>query len=523
VYLTGSNIKSYYIFYHILSYQFSIASFYFLFFYLFYFILFGILFLFLFLVGPSSFVFPVEGMSGLNRSLDDIHDKFREAADELNGNSYSNSRSAYYHEHDEDVEEMYSMHHEDLIADIDNDINNVNKNGDEYIHAFNLPTELSSLQQSSSNRSNVTSSSNKNKLIQTLADVPYWIKDVKSSTRWGSVVGDKRKQAEAERQNMLRIKRQRDVRNLTDNTSQSSPNNIFVGSESSTQNVDDEGVCQHRSYVFKRAPIHGDYVSVTSMNGTRMYLAMQTIESMEDKAHRQHRSIRRDEQQRLQLLGNNIHDILLSLDEAESQADIDRRMTEQLPQQLSSSLVSDVDKQIKVGDKSSLDASRDGPVHPDKVWSNMKKSLPSQRKSGLWVDKYSPQGYAELLSPESINRPVLQWLKQWDKKVFKKKGQPSTRSNLTNEDGRLGNKPKLEEDKNHESVNKALNSGAFFKKDVSTNAGSAVGEAEDGRLERKLLLLCGPPGLGKTTLAHVLAKHCGYHVRTKMNCSLIIR
>lgn len=28
----------------------------------------------------------------------------------------------------------------------------------------------------------------------------------------------------------------------------------------------------------------------------------------------------------------------------------------------------------------------------------------------------------------------------------------------------------------------------------------------------QVLLLCGSPGLGKTTLAHVAARHCGYRV-----------
>lgn len=34
-----------------------------------------------------------------------------------------------------------------------------------------------------------------------------------------------------------------------------------------------------------------------------------------------------------------------------------------------------------------------------------------------------------------------------------------------------------------------------------------------GRPMQKVALLCGPPGLGKTTLAHTIARHAGYNVR----------
>lgn len=38
----------------------------------------------------------------------------------------------------------------------------------------------------------------------------------------------------------------------------------------------------------------------------------------------------------------------------------------------------------------------------------------------LWVQKYKPNKYLDLLSDESTNRMLLHWLKLWDKVVFNK-------------------------------------------------------------------------------------------------------
>ena len=40
----------------------------------------------------------------------------------------------------------------------------------------------------------------------------------------------------------------------------------------------------------------------------------------------------------------------------------------------------------------------------------------------LWVDKYAPHSFTQLLSPEKINREVLKALKKWDRYVFKGDG-----------------------------------------------------------------------------------------------------
>lgn len=46
----------------------------------------------------------------------------------------------------------------------------------------------------------------------------------------------------------------------------------------------------------------------------------------------------------------------------------------------------------------------------------------------LWVDKYRPQKYTDLIGDERLHREVLGWVKEWDYCVFgKKKGKKRAR------------------------------------------------------------------------------------------------
>ncbi|XP_067626216.1 chromosome transmission fidelity protein 18 homolog [Eurosta solidaginis] len=124
----------------------------------------------------------------------------------------------------------------------------------------------------------------------------------------------------------------------------------------------------------------------------------------------------------------------------------------------------------------------------------------SNREETLWVEKYKPRKYIDLLSDEATNRSLLYWLKMWDKVVFNREFKKKDENNANSHNLNTFNK----------RTGKFESSGGWRKKKfqmLDTNLD------DHGRPMQKVALLCGPPGLGKTTLAHTIARHAGYAVR----------
>ncbi|XP_018539965.1 chromosome transmission fidelity protein 18 homolog [Lates calcarifer] len=229
-------------------------------------------------------------------------------------------------------------------------------------------------------------------------------------------------------------------------------------------------------HVLKRPPLEGEYISVTNSLGSRVYLRQKedtgtkVVDSRmvpnsfgslgllavpisvlrQQEAERRHQQVVEESQRLTELLASSVNDVLPEREDEENE---DPEDTE-------------------------------------------------GRTSRLWVDRFSPRHYTELLSDDFTNRCLLKWLKLWDTVVFgrERKSRPA----------RSDRQPL---NQNPSKPNQGNQNPNRFKTKIEMT--EELLEAELDQYKRpkfKVALLSGPPGLGKTTLAHVIAKHAGYNV-----------
>lgn len=250
---------------------------------------------------------------------------------------------------------------------------------------------------------------------------------------------------------------------------------------------------RERKRVQKRPPVFEEYIHVTSADGKRAYMTLkedtQGCESEFSKAG----GFDWNGERQLHLLGVPFSYL------KEQVADERRRQILEESQRLTELLNSNIDREFGEDEREAMEL-----AGGDDSDSDDDEDSSSHR---LWVDRFTPRHYTDLLSDDYTNRCLLKWLKLWDTVVFgrektAKKAKPTTDTQQSFKDQK----------KDQRQQNKFKTKAEIVEEILEAELD------QHKRPKNKMALLCGPPGLGKTTLAHVIAKHAGYNV-VEMNAS----
>ncbi|XP_030207476.1 chromosome transmission fidelity protein 18 homolog [Gadus morhua] len=244
--------------------------------------------------------------------------------------------------------------------------------------------------------------------------------------------------------------------------------------------------------VLKRPPLDGEYITVTDSSGNRVYLRQK--ENTGRKLADPRRALHLDGS--LGLLSEPFAVLRVQVAERQHHQAVEEslRLSEMLARGVTEQFGEFGGPEVEEEEEDNEDEDEEG------------------RRSRLWVDRFSPHHYTELLSDDFTNRCLLKWLKLWDTVVFgrERKVRPPQVDRQAPAQAQAKNPYQ-----NKFKPNQAAENTNFKTFKTKSQITEEILEAELDNHKRpkfKVAMLSGPPGLGKTTLAHVIAKHAGYNV-----------